>query len=157
MSGFDEQEQEKKDAVEYGKCPRCGEKAYGTHRDPEARKIFYHTGLCQKCQDETAKKEEEELTYDGSKFDPVIRSLIDAEMELHNALSSVKSAKSLFREKCEHEIVRDGDGGSSTARCQRCGQDLGWWCPSSPTHQCEYPEDPNDECCKFCGQPDERK
>lgn len=46
----------------------------------------------------------------------------------------------------------------SGAVCEVCMQHLGWFCPESPDHVCHYnDEDPSDEACTFCGQPEERK
>lgn len=41
-----------------------------------------------------------------------------------------------------------------SAECAICGADLGWWCPKSKTHLCEYKVD---EWCIHCGEPEERK
>lgn len=67
--------------------------------------------------------------------------------------------------------------------CETCGKDLGWYCPDSPDHTCHYysqrdetgcfvklidgtrhylPYDhrwqfESDDCCLFCGEPEERK
>lgn len=43
----------------------------------------------------------------------------------------------------------------SGAVCAICMDHLGWFCPESPNHLCDYPDD--DECCTHCGQPEERK
>jgi len=79
-----------------------------------------------------------------------------------------------------------GNWDCGSAWCELCGEDLGWYCPKSPDHACHYfseggkvklaggilvdiPEDckdedgsynPNwetDDCCLFCGSPEERK
>ena len=46
-----------------------------------------------------------------------------------------------------------GDYGSGV--CLICGESFGWYCPPSPTKQCEYP--PRGEWCIHCGNPSERK
>jgi hypothetical protein len=52
---------------------------------------------------------------------------------------------------CPHNIVQNGD----SAECDICGDDFGWWCPTSPDHRCDYPD--GSEYCRHCGEPDERK
>ena len=44
---------------------------------------------------------------------------------------------------------------SDGAYCMHCGADLGWYCPKSPDHRCEYSE--TSDSCDYCGMPDERK
>ena len=44
-----------------------------------------------------------------------------------------------------------------TAVCLICKKDGGsWYCPYSPDHLCDYSES-DDEACRYCGEPDERK
>lgn len=49
-------------------------------------------------------------------------------------------------------VVVEGDCGSAV--CESCGEDLGWYCPKSENHVCEYR---GDECCMYCGEPEERQ
>ena len=67
--------------------------------------------------------------------------------------------------KCVHTWVaseprRQEIDGSSRAKCSQCGFNAKlWYCPSSPTHLCDYDfdEDPCADSCLHCGQPEERK
>lgn len=50
-----------------------------------------------------------------------------------------------------------------SAKCDVCGKDYGWWCPDSPNHVCDYEHkdkhgtyDDEDDC-KYCHSPEERK
>lgn len=50
----------------------------------------------------------------------------------------------------------------SSAICVKCGaQGNGWWCEASPTKTCDYSTADgrgwNSDCCRYCGNPDERK
>lgn len=53
---------------------------------------------------------------------------------------------------CEHGQLTNV---RESARCDHCGERLGWWCPNSPDHLCHYTE--NYDSCDYCGQPEERK
>ena len=58
---------------------------------------------------------------------------------------------------CDHvEIIERNE----SAVCKACGDNLGWYCPDSPNHLCDYDqgdETYNPDHCRYCGQPDERK
>lgn len=57
-----------------------------------------------------------------------------------------------------HEGLADNwNDGCFSATCAVCGADLGWWCPKSPTHYCEYDGAIDIYGCKWCHEPDERK
>jgi hypothetical protein len=58
----------------------------------------------------------------------------------------------LLRE-CKCVAVKGVFGG---AHCAICKNDMGWWCPKSKNHRCSYTMNYSD-CCKFCGEPSERK
>lgn len=47
-----------------------------------------------------------------------------------------------------------------SANCAVCGEDLGWYCPESPNGYCEYKQEDggyNEDRCRYCGEPEERK
>jgi hypothetical protein len=54
--------------------------------------------------------------------------------------------------RCQHNVKQGLDG---EAVCIKCNEDLGWYCPSSREHVCEYTD--IHECCVYCGQPEERQ
>lgn len=62
---------------------------------------------------------------------------------------------------CKHKnIVVDSFGLS--AWCKDCGfEPNGWYCKDSPTLECEYYDATtgcyDEDCCIYCGQPEERK
>lgn len=88
----------------------------------------------------------------------------------------IKLGKKLERE-CKHEEVihnRFSDGENGSVCCSVCGKDLGWWCPESPSHICEYygnherghlvkgewsyeGEWYDYDDCIYCHEPEERK
>ena len=113
--------------------------------------------------------------------------LTKSEQKLKSRIWSARKALDLansiyhsaIRECRKHVIVPSG----SSAVCEVCAHDFGWYCPKSPDHTCYYyshekndrrvvdlingkehklPEAYNhanesDDWCIFCGQPDERK
>ena len=57
---------------------------------------------------------------------------------------------------CPHRIGKRGE----SAYCMICQKDMGWWCPSSPKNTCDYLQADNsvdEDHCRYCGQPEERK
>lgn len=44
-------------------------------------------------------------------------------------------------------------------KCKVCGRTFDWYCPTSPTHLCEYDEekDPARDFCLWCDGPEDRK
>ena len=62
---------------------------------------------------------------------------------------------------CKHENLTVDKYGLS-AYCNDCGfEPSGWYCPESPTLECEYYDSKtgyyDEDCCIYCGQPEERK
>lgn len=60
---------------------------------------------------------------------------------------------------CEHPNIKDDYG---TGECPDCGYETkGWFCPTSPTKECDYYDtetgEYDDDCCVYCGDPEERK
>lgn len=62
----------------------------------------------------------------------------------------------ILRIECRHDnMVEDKP-------CPECDHDInGWFCPKSPTKECDYYDPETDEfdedCCIYCGKPEERK
>lgn len=60
--------------------------------------------------------------------------------------------------ECEHIIVPSRFG---WAECSKCGARFeGWYCPSSKSHLCDYEQEDgtyDEDQCRYCGQPLERK
>lgn len=84
---------------------------------------------------------------------------------------AIELGKQLEKE-CKHEYVIETD--YESAVCEICGKDLGWWCPESPNHVCEYYGNHrggrlennywnfegkwyDEDDCIYCHQPYERK
>lgn len=61
-------------------------------------------------------------------------------------------------DECNHENI---DKIGEMAHCDICNEFFGWYCANSPTLTCDYynkEEDKyNEDCCIYCGQPEERK
>ena len=63
--------------------------------------------------------------------------------------------KTQMRTECRHKcVVLEQDPSLDSAYCAICERDMGWYCPNSENHFCEYR---NSEYCCGCGQPSERK
>ena len=65
----------------------------------------------------------------------------------------------MLQSTCSHPNIVDKHG---TGDCPDCGfRTKGWFCKTSPTKECDYYDEENDEynedCCIYCGAPDERK
>ena len=68
-----------------------------------------------------------------------------------------KDLDSLIGE-CEHNELDISPYGS--AKCLICGEHFSWYCPTSPDLECDYVQDNGDydeDCCRYCGHPEERK
>lgn len=96
-----------------------------------------------------------------------------AQKDARAALILVKELKT----HCEHRIGKS----SESAQCDVCGTYFGWYCPRSPDSVCHYETNADlmielidgnlskpgshwdgkkyetDDCCVFCGNPEERK
>jgi hypothetical protein len=92
------------------------------------------------------------------------------------ALARAREARKAYEEarkalvECPHEILpcdkdireklKKNKWASTGAWCPHCERHFGWWCPDSPSGECDY-EQPdgtyNDDLCKYCGMPEERK
>lgn len=60
--------------------------------------------------------------------------------------------------QCNHSVVVKRQFGG--ASCDTCGKDLGWWCPESKDHTCDYEQADgthDSDSCRYCGEPSERK
>lgn len=58
--------------------------------------------------------------------------------------------------KCYEHIINKND----CAVCDVCGEYFGWWCPESPDHVCDYNQKDgsyDEDNCRYCGDPEERK
>jgi len=76
--------------------------------------------------------------------------------------ANASEASSAFRDlmrRCAalgHVMVCEG----LSARCIVCNKFGGWWCPTSPTKECEYTQEDgsfDDDNCRYCHKPEERK
>jgi hypothetical protein len=80
----------------------------------------------------------------------LMKHLLKQKKEIEARINSVIN-------NCDHNIVESHGFGE----CTKCGyQTRGWYCPASPDHECDYnqPDGSYDEdCCRYCGEPEERK
>jgi hypothetical protein len=61
-------------------------------------------------------------------------------------------------DSCKHEDIEESGYGS--AICKTCGKRFSWYCPTSPTLECDYEHEDghyNEDDCRYCGEPEERK
>ena len=58
---------------------------------------------------------------------------------------------------CPHDNVVERHDSLYCTVCDKC---FGWYCPTSPDHLCDYEQEDgtyNNDICRYCGQPEERK
>ena len=90
--------------------------------------------------------------------------------------ADLSAALAQFRQNNRHTLVQQG----ASAHCTHCTKHFGWYCPQSPDHACHYFSDgdgqvrlingedhavpagheiarESEDCCIFCGDPEERK
>lgn len=63
-----------------------------------------------------------------------------------------------LRDQCKHKDLDIDECG--TATCNICGKRFSWYCPTSPTLECDYEQldgSYDDDSCRYCGEPEERK
>jgi hypothetical protein len=80
--------------------------------------------------------------------------IIKKKNELDKLLGEVKKYKKL----CNHNDVKVEEWGSAT--CNICGEYFSWYCPTSPTLECDYEQEDgsyDEDNCRYCGQPEEKK
>lgn len=72
--------------------------------------------------------------------------------------NTIENQISEVQDKCKHKDLTKTT--YDTATCNICGKYFSWYCPNSPTLECDYEqEDGNydEDCCRYCGEPEERK
>lgn len=82
------------------------------------------------------------------------KEIKNAEILIRELHSKIKNLQSI----CFHEAITQSPWGS--AKCNICDKEFSWYCPESPTLECDYEYDNgdyNDDCCKYCAEPEERK
>jgi hypothetical protein len=95
------------------------------------------------------------------------RAMLDA---LHARQRPIIEAISFLEGTCHHtvkaltetpkEYYKKDRWRSDGANCEGCGLDMGWYCPCSPTHVCNYEQEDgsyDSDHCIHCHMPDERK
>jgi len=76
--------------------------------------------------------------------------------EIKELIQVLEMEKDNIINTCEHEIIKSG----SSAKCDICGKYGGWYCPESLNHMCDYEQEDgsyDEDCCRYCGEPEERK
>lgn len=100
------------------------------------------------------------------KKNPVAQDLLERIRHLSAQVNEYNDMLFGVREKCKHNFIPHepydpkDEWFSSGCTCENCGLDGGWYCPKSPSGQCDYEQkdgsvDPDH--CVWCGMPDERK
>lgn len=82
-----------------------------------------------------------------------INKIQHKENELRNELKKLKK-------ECQHPKENLKINNWGTAECLICGKNFHWYCPTSPTLECDYEQEDGDydeDHCRYCGQPEERK
>lgn len=76
--------------------------------------------------------------------------------EIHMEIDSIQEA-------CQHTLEPTMFDGEKLGHkpCKKCNKlDRGWWCPNNPTTYCNYEQEDgtvNEDSCRYCGAPLERK
>lgn len=73
-------------------------------------------------------------------------------------ISGLEQEQDSLIEGCTCSIVHKTPYGSAV--CSICNENYGWWCPDSPTNACDYGQEDgeyDEDCCRYCGKPEERK
>jgi hypothetical protein len=89
---------------------------------------------------------------------------------LNTQLRPIIQAISFLEGTCQHtvkaltetpkEYYKKDKWRSDGANCEGCGLGMGWYCPKSPTHICDYQQEDgsyDSDHCIHCHMPDERK
>lgn len=87
-----------------------------------------------------------------------INSLKESIKESNERIKNAKEKIIIIQSNCHHEDIEINTFG--TAKCNICEKEFDWYCPTSPTLECDYEQEDgsyNDDCCRYCGEPEERK
>lgn len=94
-------------------------------------------------------------TADIQKEVAIISTKIQLKLE---ELDILENNLEQLTEKCSHSDLDISPW--DTATCNICGKDFDWYCPESPTLTCDYEQEDgsyDEDCCRYCGCPEERK
>lgn len=86
-----------------------------------------------------------------------LKKLKDKKRELTEESRILQNKINILINRCSHEDLTVGD---DWATCNTCDKSFHWYCPTSPTKECDYEQDDgsyDEECCRYCGKPEERK
>lgn len=87
-----------------------------------------------------------------------IKLLRESIKEAHNLIGDAEEKIRTIQSECPHEDIKVHSWG--TAECKICGKEFYWYCPTSPTLECDYEQEDgsyDEDCCRYCGEPEERK
>ena len=96
--------------------------------------------------------------YTNDELKQLIGNINEEIIQKKNELSLLHDNVKLYRKLCNHSDLTINDWGS--ADCKICGKHLSWYCPTSPTLECNYEQEDgsyNEDSCRYCGDPEERK
>ena len=82
------------------------------------------------------------------------KSIEEANEIIRNSNKKIK----MIQSECPHLDIEVHPYGS--AKCKICEKLFDWYCPNSPTLECDYEQEDgsyDEDCCRYCGQPQERK
>ena len=78
--------------------------------------------------------------------------------ENRKAFFSIQNKIENLECNCKHKDLKLTN--YDTAICEICGKHFSWYCPTSPTLECDYEQDDgsyDEDSCRYCGGPEERK
>jgi hypothetical protein len=85
----------------------------------------------------------------------LLRKSID---DAYKTIADAKNKIEVIQSACGHENITVNSWG--TAKCKICNKEFDWYCPTSPTRECDYEQEDgsyDEDHCRYCGKPEERK
>lgn len=79
-------------------------------------------------------------------------------IETKHKLQSLWDQVAKYKSLCNHDDIKVEEWGSAT--CNICGENFSWYCPTSPSLECDYEQEDgsyDEDNCRYCGMPEERK
>ena len=96
--------------------------------------------------------------YTNGELKRLISNTYGEIIKVKNELSMLWNKAEEYKSLCNHNDLKIEEHGSAT--CHICGEYFSWYCPTSPTLECDYEQEDgsyDEDSCRYCGQPEERK
>ena len=96
--------------------------------------------------------------YTNDELKSLISNIYGEIIETKHKLQSLWDQVTKYKSLCNHDNIKAEEWGSAT--CNICGEYFSWYCPTSPSLECDYKQDDgsyDEDNCRYCGMPEERK